>query len=404
MKNIFILDEYVSSMKNGIGTYLKELLYCLGQDNVNICLLRFNSVHQEFTIHMESDIKIMSFPALYNIDFRSQCMMIDKLFRLYINDSKSNLFFLNHSPCENLITQIKESFPLSKIVFVIHDFGWTSPLLGDFIKLKEVIHDRDLFCVKDSYRSIVDYFEEEKRMYACVDKIICLSKDSYHLLKTEYGIDEKKIAIIPNGLRDRRKLLIKTEKIKIRKEKFLLKNEKIILFVGRPCMAKGLYSILKGFDAIVKEEPNCRLIVIGGGGAFDTLCAKSIALSRISFIGQITQSELDCWYQVADVGIIASYTEQCSFTGIEMMMYGLPIVSSDGFGVRNMFQDRYNAKIIKVGKDEFEYANNIFRGVLELLGSKSDSNILRKNAREVYEKNFGIEKMQEGYHKLINSL
>lgn len=40
-KKIYVFDEYISSQKNGIGSYLRELLYCMKQMDVDICVLIF---------------------------------------------------------------------------------------------------------------------------------------------------------------------------------------------------------------------------------------------------------------------------------------------------------------------------------------------------------------------------
>ena len=66
------------------------------------------------------------------------------------------------------------------------------------------------------------------------------------------------------------------------------------------------------------------------------------------YIGYLQKNELEKWYQLVDIGVLPSYSEQCSYTGIEMMMYSLPIVASDGFGVRNMFHDGSNACIASI--------------------------------------------------------
>ena len=48
-----------------------------------------------------------------------------------------------------------------------------------------------------------------------------------------------------------------------------------------------------------------------------------------------------------------------------MMMYGLPIVASDGFGVKNMFENDVNARIAKIGKNDEEFENNLTNSMKE---------------------------------------
>ena len=58
---------------------------------------------------------------------------------------------------------------------------------------------------------------------------------------------------------------------------------------------------------------------------------------NITILGVVSKDCLYGWYRAADAGIVPSYYEQCSYSGIEMKMFGLPIVASSGFGVRRMF-------------------------------------------------------------------
>ncbi|MDR3046571.1 MAG: hypothetical protein LBU51_03030, partial [Bacteroidales bacterium] len=177
MKNIYILDEYQSSAENGIGTFLRELLKCFKGCDVCICLIEFNSIEKSFKIKTDNALNEIHFPFFEKNGFLSNFKIIDKFFRLYIEDSQDNLFMLNHSPCEDLLTAIKIYFPLSKIVFTIHDFGWTSRLLGDFDKLREIISKETHKKIKERYQLIIDYFHEEQHMYEITDKVICLSDD-----------------------------------------------------------------------------------------------------------------------------------------------------------------------------------------------------------------------------------
>lgn len=63
----------------------------------------------------------------------------------------------------------------------------------------------------------------------------------------------------------------------------------------------------------------------------------------------MSKEELSLWYSAADIGVIPSYTEQCSYAALEMIRIGLPLVASDGFGLRDMFIDNVNAFVAHIG-------------------------------------------------------
>lgn len=406
-KNIIILDEYTSSLHNGIGTFLKELIGCLKKLNVNICLIEFNTPQKGFEIKEEENIKRIQFPVFQKGGFLANYKIIDKFLRLYIEDSGNNLFMLNHSPCEKLLETIKLSFPLSKLTFTIHEFSWTNYLLGDEIKLSQLVHPIRKEKKDSPIYSLVNYFKEEQRMYSICDRVICLSEDPFNVLTKIYNIPPDKINMIPNGQEDNILVLSESRKKQVRKKKGISEEEQIILFVGRATIAKGISALLKAFKKVIRKHPYCRLVIAGTifGPSMVMGLGKDIA-AKVSYTGVISKKELTEWYQITDIGVMPSYTEQCSNTGIEMMKHGLPIVSSDGFGIRSMFQHGKNSLVAKIGdrKKEKIFADNLAEALLQLLQSKELRLQIKTNSRKVYELKYRQGKMTKAYDKLLTDL
>ena len=71
----------------------------------------------------------------------------------------------------------------------------------------------------------------------------------------------------------------------------------------------------------------------------------------------------------ADIGVLPSYTEQCSYVGLEMLAHRLPIVASDGFGMRCMFQEQANIRVAHIGnvKQLDGYKSELVSSTLKLL-------------------------------------
>ena len=184
-------------------------------------------------------------------------------------------------------------------------------------------------------------------------------------------------------------------------------DEKILLVAGRTTLVKGVPCLLNAFTSVVKKYPDCRLVVIGQ--VFDPTSilklSKQVA-TKVSYTGLISKEELTCWYRVADIGIMSSLSEQCSYSGIEMMMHGLPVVASDGFGVRSMFQDGINARIATIGnrKKMKEFELNLTTTILELLFSEALRKQLSNGSRQIYESYYIPRRMKEGYKKLLEEI
>lgn len=403
MKNIYLLDEYVSSAKNGIGTYLGELLYCFRKMDAHICLIAFNSDRKEFSIEDVAGIKRMYFPRFPEGDYNSNATIVNRFFRLHVPDSSDTVFCFNHSPCAKLMQSVKESHPMSKQIYIIHDFSWTGSLLGNSSEYSRIVEQRAEPLTKKN-KFFGDIFQSEKAMQEIADRVVCLSAGTLQLLIDVYRTDEQKIHLIPNGLR-KRKALGKDAKAALKREMYIGENETVILFVGRLTEAKGIIALLRALRMVLKTCPDVKLVVSGSSYSHPFSDFSDIA-SHIIYTGHLNSFELKKWYCIADVGIISSYTEQCSYVGIEMMMHGLPIVASDGFGMRDMFYNDVNAIVAPVGHREHpeDFVRNISDAILRLLTSEDCAQRMEKNAKRVYASQYNIGRMRKGYQELLDSL
>ena len=407
MKNIYIIDEYISSQKNGIGTFLRELLFCIVNDVNNINIISFNAEQEEFEIVEEKGIRKFFFPMFGNGNFMEHHKITEKFFKLYIQDSYDNIFFINHSPCASFIESLKNTLPKSKIVFTIHDFGWTGLMFGDLEKYKNEINQYKSNKSKANNSNAVKVYNQEKRIYQLSDKIVCLSKDSYDILKSVYHVDENKISLISNCLREKESYLFNRKSL--RSKRRISDNEKILLFIGRPTKQKGLYDLLASLSMVLEENRNVKLVIVGDSNEVsmkDIVNASFKLAPSIVLTGQVDHEEVEEWLTIADIGIISSYYEQCSYTAIEMMMHGLPIIASDGLGIRNMFTDTLNAKVAKIGdiNNTQAYHLNLTTAIIELLDSPELCNTLGKTARMTYVENYQISFMRQKYNELIDKL
>ena len=55
--------------------------------------------------------------------------------------------------------------------------------------------------------------------------------------------------------------------------------------------------------------------------------------------GKVDKELFSVFYQISDVGVMASFHEQCSYVAIEMMAYGIPLVGTDTTGLKEMLED-----------------------------------------------------------------
>lgn len=396
MKKVYIIDEYISSTKNGIGRYIQELSNALVMLNIDTNIIELNSESKSFELKNEESLKRFCIPNSSNY-FVSNSFVIGCLLKMHIMDNVENIFIVNHSPCKPLIKALRKNFPLSKIILVIHHLSWNHPLLGDEKLFREIISNRNNTYIERYYNHIIKQTDQDKEFFSLCDKVICLSASTERLLMEYYDIPKKQIVLLPNFLLDKNTLISEEERKAIKK-KYNVEDNKIILCVGRLTIPKGVPSLIKSFNKVLEKHPDALLVFAGKILQIDEIIkAYQQVCNRVIFLGHIPYEELLEWYQITDVGVVSSYTEQCSYTGIEMQMSALPIVASDGFGVSDMFQDEVNAIVAKIEnyKEPSKYEKNLGNAIIKILDSNILQESLRQASRNIYEKKYSLDKGME---------
>lgn len=402
MINVFILDEHRSSKQNGVGTYMKQILNCFTSLDVNVNFISFNSDHKEFCIKKKNNVVYYNFPVCVKGNFILVGELLFSTLRMYVEDNPNNVFFINHSPSYLFMKAIRKCFRFSKIVFTIHDQGWTSPLLGNKEHFISIISSTRKYTNIAKY--VKKYYSIEKKMYNLVDAIICLSNETKESLNREYQIPNSKIHLIPNGIcfDD----LEPVSRSYARQKLFLREDETILLYTGRATKPKGVFALLKAFDIVYEKYPNLRLVIAGNIGNFDELTKCTLnSVSHITYTGLLSPRQLRLWYIAADIGILPSYSEQCSYTGIEMLSYGILTISTNGNGLKEMFLNNVNSLVANIDYEENIFVSNIADTIIKAIElTPEQKKIICNNAKKIAHSSYNINKMKFNYRNLLKNL
>lgn len=408
MKNLYIFDEAANSSQNGIGTYIAELRSHL-RDVVRVNVLSFNDKVGLFRKENADGVTYYRFPVfcggavLNNVDTAMAIM------RMEIPDAEGNVFLLNYFLCNGLLKALKEFFPLSKTVFVVHDQTWTERLLGDVRKFRTIVKGAGRGRLQhDEHDLLRHLFMKEAEMYRLADRCVVMNADTLTLLRNVYGVAPGKTVLIPNGRDLKCGRTSRRQRDGIRKRLLLAPQDKVLLYVGRTTECKGFHAALAAFEKIVRKHPCAKLVVLGRVHDLDVvtrLCPRGKA--RIVLAGQVAAEELAQWYRAADVGLVPSYSEQCGYAGMEMLASGLAVVASDGIGVRRMFRNGYNAVVAKIGnrKTNRAFVNSLVRAVETVLEMDDGAKrTLQDNARRTYLERYTMAAVKSAFVKLIDQL
>jgi glycosyltransferase involved in cell wall biosynthesis len=144
-----------------------------------------------------------------------------------------------------------------------------------------------------------------------------------------------------------------------------------LLYLSRVEVAKGVSELLEAYQILKNRNPAYTLTIAGDGPHLEALKSRAaaMALSDVVFTGYVAgAAKVEC-YRQGGVFCFLSYTEGMPNAMLEALAMGLPVVSSDAGGLRDILQDGENGFIVPFIKDgapekkfnPLEVANSIQR-------------------------------------------
>jgi glycosyltransferase involved in cell wall biosynthesis len=178
-----------------------------------------------------------------------------------------------------------------------------------------------------------------------VNAVICVSKNMVIDLKKKYP--NLKYFIIPNGIDENMFYHANQTELKEYQTKYLLNDHFVLLFIGILQKQKGIYELIKTIKLL---ESGIKTILIGEDKiSLDSIIKENNLESSILYLGKLEDGskQLSMAYQVSNCFVLPSYMENCPYSLIEAMCFGLPIISSNIGGIPEMITN--NGILIKPG-------------------------------------------------------
>ena len=168
-----------------------------------------------------------------------------------------------------------------------------------------------------------------------------------------------------------------------------------ILTVARLIKRKGVDDLIIAVPAIVKEHKNIKLRIIGEGNMENELkaLAQQLKISKyIDFLGYVPHNEISNYYSTSDIFVLPSRNEGMSNTVLEAMASGLPVITTDTGGTRELIDSN---GIIIPGEDSDAISN----AVLNLINDHKLRENMGMKSRMIAE-SMSWKNVAEKYYKL----
>lgn len=128
-------------------------------------------------------------------------------------------------------------------------------------------------------------------------------------------------------------------------------SAKIVLSVGRLTPSKGYDLLIKAWSDIVKDFPDWKLRIVGGGDELETLNRLIEKYNLLNYVSILPPTkEILSYYLDASLYVLSSYYESFGLVLIEAKSCGLPIIAFDcPLGPKDIVRDQIDGKLVKVG-------------------------------------------------------
>lgn len=240
---------------------------------------------------------------------------------------------------------------------------------------------------------MVKYFV--RGFFKDVDGIICPSEIVENLLQS-YQVKQE-LRVIPTGID-----LAKFDRPEIQKQDIEELREKLgvspdqtmLLSVSRISYEKNIQSIVKVLLEVLAENPNIKLVIVGGGPYFSDLkkLIQELNLGEsVIMTGMIPPSETALYYKAADFFISASTSETQGLTYLESLASGTPIIAHGNPYLDNVIDNKMFGSLYY---HDYELGDVIIDAILTT--PEMDPLVLNEKLYEISAENFG-KKVYEYY-------
>lgn len=197
------------------------------------------------------------------------------------------------------------------------------------------------------------------------------------------GIAPGKITVIPNAV-DIDKFSVGGKADPELKMKLGLGTSRVLGFIGSFYAYEGLDLLLDALPLILKQIPDVKVLLVGGGPQEMALKKQVMALDlkeRVIFTGRVPHAEVNRYYDLIDVLVYARHAMRLTelvtpLKPLEAMAQGRLMVASDVGGHKELIQDGKTGVLFHAGQ-----ADDLAGKVVGLLQDESGWDEMKRNGR-----------------------
>ena len=401
---IGLLSYRSNPFSGGQGIYVKHLSLALTKLGHQVDVISgppYPDLHEDINLieipslnlfELEDNLRLRSFrPSfLFNLaDFREWLGVLSGSFpepyafgkrvNIYLDKTSTDydLIHDNQSLCHELIN-IQKEIPL---VTTIHH-----PITRDRrLALEAAATWKERLSINRWH----SFLRMQKKVAPQLNRIVCPSNQSKADVIEELEVNEENVNVVLNG--------IDLDSFN-RDERVEKKPYRIITTASADVPLKGLKFLIEAMTEIIEEIPEAHLMVLGRAKKEGDIAKQISRLNleeKISFRSGLSQSEVVSLYASSHICVIPSLYEGFGFGAGEAMACGLPLISTQSGGLKEVIGQ--DAVII-----EARSSKAIVKAVKDLFSNKEKQLALSRAGRKRMENEFNWMKAAKAYEEIYS--
>ncbi|MHB1052265.1 MAG: TIGR04063 family PEP-CTERM/XrtA system glycosyltransferase [Thiobacillus sp.] len=201
------------------------------------------------------------------------------------------------------------------------------------------------------------------------------------------GIEPGKITVIPNAV-DVEQFSVGGKPDAALKMKLGLSGSRVLGFIGSFYAYEGLDLLIAALPIILKQMPDVKVLLVGGGPQDRELKQQVMALDlkdRVVFTGRVPHDEVNRYYDLVDVLVYPRHPMRLTelvtpLKPLEAMAQGRLMVASDVGGHKELIEDGKTGVLFQAGN-----VDDLASKVVALLKGEEDWDSMKQNGRQFVE-------------------
>jgi len=247
-------------------------------------------------------------------------------------------------------------------------------------------------------------YQLEKKVYKNVDKILTLTpKLSDYVIKM--GANEKKVELLLTGV-DTNRFNSTVDTKALREKLGIFENDKVIVFMGTLFKFSRLDQYIEQFPAVLKEIPEAKLLIVGGGDLLERL--KKLVIEKglgdkVILTGFQPYDMMPQYINIANICINPFQLNGITrdVLPIKILQYlacGKPVIATPLPGLVSVIPDESCG--VKYSKDIPEMVMD----TINLLRSKDELDLLGRNGTKYIKKHHDLERIVNHLEEIMTKL